>query len=163
MNGHDPYHSVVTALSGIVVLLLAGCFLTFPVSAHPPSAMVLSYDELSKDLQVTITHPVPDPQNHYINKVIVTINGNVVNDSRYTSQPGPDTFTYTYPVETVTGDEIRVTASCSLAGSLARTLYNTGPVATAPAPSPAGQPTQKAAAGFVPLLGAAAALLIRKK
>jgi hypothetical protein len=125
--------------------------------------MSLSYNELSKELLVSITHAVPNMGEHYIKEVTVTINGKVVNDSRYTSQPAPDTFTYTYPVEPVTGDEIKVTALCSLAGSTSRTLYNTGPIASAPSSSPKSQPTQKAAAGLIPLLGLAAALLIGKK
>jgi hypothetical protein len=143
-------------------VILAAGLLILPASAHPPSDISLSYDELAKVLRVTITHTVPNPQEHYISKVTVTINGNVVSDSRYASQPSPDTFTYTYPLETVTGDEIVVTASCVLTGSLSRTLDNTGPVAAIPSPSKQ-QTTQKAAAGLVPVLGASAVLLIRKK
>ena len=83
--------------------LLAGFLLVPSASANPPSDMSISYNEISKDLRVTITHPVPNPQEHYIKEVIVTINGKVVTDSRYTSQPARDTFTYTYPIETVPG------------------------------------------------------------
>jgi hypothetical protein len=155
------YHRVTVFLcTGMVIL--AGGLLVPPVSAHPPSDMSVIYHELSKDLQVTITHTVPNPAEHYIKEVTVTINGRVVNDSLYKSQPAPDTFTYTYPVETVPGDEIRVTASCVLTGSLTRTLYNTGPIATTPLSSPVSQSMQKAAAGLVPLLGAAAVCLMRK-
>jgi hypothetical protein len=166
---HDtPYppgnsHSRHAAVFAIAVLVFTTCFLAMPAAAHPPSDMSLSYNELSKELRVTITHTVPNPGEHYVKEVTVSINGKVVNDSRYTSQPAPDTFTYTYPVETGTTDEIKVTATCSLAGSLSRILYNTGPVAPAPSSSPGSQPPQKAAAGLAPLLGAAAVLLIRKK
>ena len=130
----------------------------------PPSIRYVdSLNELSKDLQVTITHPVPNAQIHYIKEVVVTINGKVVNDSRYTSQPGRDTFTYLYPIVTVTGDEIGVTASCILTGSLSRAMDNTGPLATMPSAEPLVPPTQKAAVGCVPLFGAAGVLLIRRK
>jgi hypothetical protein len=151
-----------TFIRMLTVILAAG-LLILPVSAHPPSDISLTYDELAQVLRVTITHTVPSPQEHYISRVTVTINGNVVSDSRYTSQPSPDTFTYTYPLETVTGDEIVVTASCVLAGSLSRTLYNTGPVAATPSPFPGQPTTQKAAAGLVPVLGASAVFLLRKK
>ena len=121
------YHSRLTAVLRIVAAVLVVCLLIPPVSAHSPSGMSVTYQELSKELLVSITHAVPNPGEHYINEVTVSINGKVVNNSRYTSQPAPDTFTYTYPVETVTGDEIKVTATCSLAGSIARTLYTYRP------------------------------------
>ena len=155
------YHARLAAVLRIIAAVLVVCILIPPVSAHSPSGMSVTYHELSKELLVSITHDVPNPGEHYINEVTVSINGKVVNDSRYTSQPAPDTFTYIYPVETVTGDEIRVTATCSLAGSITRTLYNTGPIASAS--SSDSQPTQKAAAGLLPALGVAAALLIGKK
>jgi len=162
MNSHAPYHSLVTAFL-CIVLVIAGGLLMVPVSAHPPSGMSVTYQELSKELLVSITHAVPNPGEHYINEVTISVNGKVVNTSRYTSQPAPDTFSYTYPVEAVTGDEIKVTATCSRAGSMTRTLHNTGPIASASSASPDSQPTQKAAVGLLPVLGVAAALLIGKK
>jgi hypothetical protein len=144
-------------------MMLAGCLLIFPVSAHPPSDMRISYYELTKDLKVTIIHPVPNPQGHYIQDVMVKINGKVVNDSRYTSQPAPDTFTYTYPIVTVPGDEIEVTASCVLTGSLSKTMYNTGLLPTTPSGMPADRSNQQAMEGLVPIFGAAAVFLIRKR
>jgi len=157
------YHSRLTAVLHIVVAVLIVCLLIPLVSAHPPSGMSVTYQELSKELLVSITHDVPNPGEHYIHEVTVSINGKVVNNYRYTSQPAPNTFTYTYPVETVMGDEIKVTATCSLAGSIARTVYTTGPIASASSASPDSQPTQKAASGLLPVLGVAAALLIGKK
>jgi len=156
-------HSRLTTVLHIVTGVLVVCLLILPVSAHSPSGMSVTYHESSKELLVSITHAVPNPGEHYIHEVTVSINGKVVNESRYTSQPAPDTFTYTYPVETVTGDEIKVTATCSLAGSLSRTLYNSGPITSTSSSSPDSQPTQKAAAGLLAVLGIAAALLIRKK
>ena len=155
-------HSRLTAVLRIVAAALVVCILIPPVSAHSPSGMSVTYQEISKELLVSITHDVPNPGVHYIHEVTISINGKVVNNSRYTSQPAPDTFTYSYPIDTVTGDEIKVTATCSLAGSLSRTLYNTGPIASSSSPSPDSQPTQKAAAGIIPLLGVGAALLIGK-
>jgi hypothetical protein len=159
----DPFWSMAAGCFCILVAVLAGSLIFSPVSANPPTEMSLSYNEQSGDLSVVITHPVPNPRAHYIKDVIVSINGKIVNDSRYTSQPAPDIFTYAYPLVTVPGDEIEVTASCVLSGSLSRQLYTTGPVGATSSSTPKSQPTQKAAEGFVPLLGAAAAFLIRKK
>jgi hypothetical protein len=124
--------------------------------------MAVSYNELSRTLAVTITHQVSDPQTHYIREVLVTINGKTVNDTFYTSQPGPGTLTYMYPIDTKTGDEIAVTATCSLSGSLTRTLYNTGPVATSPQGTGGAPAPTRASAGLLPLLGLAIYLGYRK-
>lgn len=157
------YRSPLTTIFWILTAIPAEGLSIPPVSAHPPSDMTLTYNELSGDLQVTITHRVPNLQEHYIKEVTVTINGKIVNDSFYTSQPAPDTFTYTYPIDTKPGDEIAVTASCVLTGSLTRQLYNTGPIATTPLFPAASPPATKAAAGVLPLLGAAIIVLYRKK
>lgn len=146
----------------LVVILAGGLAIPF-VSAHPPSDMTLAYNERSGDLQVTITHTVPNPQEHYIKEVTVAVNGKIVNDSFYTGQPAAGTFTYTYPLDTEPGDEIAVTATCVLAGSLTRQLYNTGTIATTPLQPAAGPPATKAGAGALPLLGAAVIVLCRKK
>jgi hypothetical protein len=146
----------------VLALLAVVCFLILPVMAHPPSDMSVSYNEISHTLAVTITHQVPNPQTHYIREVLVTINGKTVNDTFYTSQPAPDTLTYMYPIDTKTGDEIVVTASCVLSGSLTRTLYNTGPIATTPFGATADPATTKASASLLPLLDLAMYIGYRK-
>jgi sulfur carrier protein ThiS len=143
----------------ILLLVAGGYIIMTPVAAHPPSDMTVTYHELLKDLSVSITHTVPNPGEHYIKEVTVAINGKVVNDSRYTSQPAPDTFTYTYPIDTVSGDEISVTATCSLTGSISRTLHNTGPIATTPPPGE-GLPATKASAGLFSLIGVGIAMFL---
>jgi hypothetical protein len=115
--------------------------------------MSISYNELSEVLNVTITHQVPDPQAHYVQEVRVTINGRTFHDVQYTNQPAADTFTYTYPILAMPGDTIEVTASCSIAGSISRTMYMPGPTATATGATGTLPPTQKAAPGIIPVLG----------
>jgi len=162
MHGATSTHRRTVSLNLILDFLVIAAFVglvVHPAAAHAPSDMSLSYNELSKELVVTITHQVPNPQAHYVREVRVTINGTVVNDSQYTSQPASDTFTYTYPVLPTPGDTIEVTASCSIAGSISRQMYMPGPTAT-----PSGQPgtpplTQKAALGIIPMLGALLVIL----
>jgi hypothetical protein len=156
-------NKVDRTLAFILLVIAGGCFIVTPAAAHPPSDMSVSYNEISRLLIVTITHQVPDPQTHYIREVLVTINGKTVNDSFYTSQPAPDTFTYTYPIDTKTTDEIAVTASCVLTGSLTRTLYNTGPIASIPQGTGDAPATTKASAGLLPLLGLAIYISFRKQ
>lgn len=140
---------VIAALTGIVVI---------PAAAHAPSDMSISYNERSGELNVTITHQVPDPGVHYVREVLVTINGNVVHDRQYTSQPAPGAFTYTYPLLPRPGELIEVTASCNIAGSISRQMFMPGPTATTGHPG-TPPPTQKAGLGIIPVLGAALGFL----
>lgn len=157
MHGSTTTHprnvSLNHILAFLVISVCAGV-VVFPAAAHAPSDMSISSNELSKMLNVTITHQVPNPQAHYVKEVRVTLNGNVVSDSPYTSQPAPDTFTYTYPLLPAPGDTIEVTASCNIAGSISRTMYIPGPTATAPGQTSTPPPTQKAASGMIPVVGA---------
>jgi hypothetical protein len=86
----------------------------------------------------------------------VSLNGQIVNDSHYTSQPTKDTFTYTYPITAKPGDVLAANATCSLFGSGTGTL-------TVASDTPVTVPTtQKASLGIVPLLGLGIFLLAKR-
>ncbi|MFX1281648.1 MAG: hypothetical protein ACFFA3_20020, partial [Promethearchaeota archaeon] len=71
----------------------------------------------------TITHNVVDNTSHYIKTVVVKVNGSTVLTQPYTSQPTKGTFTYIYANVTANeGATIQVTATCSITGSITRTL-----------------------------------------
>jgi hypothetical protein len=89
--------------------------------ANPPDNMVLGYDISTSILEITITHPTLDQNSHYIYKIDVKVNGDLVLSEQYTSQPTSSTFTYEYTIVANTDDEISVTAFCSLYGSLTKT------------------------------------------
>ena len=159
------------------VLLAAIALTVFPAAAHSPSDIQLSYNDAAKELTVVITHPVPDPQSHFIKNVKVKVNDAVSVDRDYTSQPTQDSFTYTYSVPLNPGDTIRVTATCSQGPSLTKTMdiaspsaaaatgYTVEPIAPIAAESPATVPvtTQKSALGLLPIIAAAAFVLAKKK
>jgi len=107
------------------ILLVIGTFLVISntVCANAPSGMTVSYNLETQDIRVTITHPISDPTTHYIYKVELKKNGLIYNTSTYTSQPDPNSFTYTYQVNATIGDTIDVTASCIQGGS--KTLQHT--------------------------------------
>jgi hypothetical protein len=137
-----------------MAIAVLSLFLVAPVAANPPSDMTLAYNGLSKELVVTITHPVADPATHYIKTIQVSINGHRINETLYTSQPTTTTFSYKYPLTAQPCDEISVTASCILGGDLTKQM--TVGAATAAAP------TQKAAAGPIPVLGLAILPLLKR-
>jgi hypothetical protein len=165
----------------LLTLMLAAtlCLLIMPVTAHAPTNITIAYNPDMHKLSVTITHPVDDPKTHYIRGVQVKINGNVISDPPYKSQPSKNTFTYTYDVMANPGDTVWVIATCVNGQSLEE-HYDiqkpVQPVTTIPALPPettASPPatttalpttgTTYAAPGFLSLSGAAAAVLLMRK
>jgi hypothetical protein len=106
----------IAPVVGILVLLL----LVIPASAHPPSDMVLRYQ--NGDLAATITHNVANTSTHYVYRVTILVNGAPADTVLYTSQPSENVFTYHYPVNAALGDTMTATADCNIAGSFTRTL-----------------------------------------
>jgi hypothetical protein len=110
-KGYRPVTTVILS----IILLIAGFPLT--AAAHAPQDVVLSYDQAKKTVEVRITHGVKDPASHYIKKVEIKQNGKESGVTDYKSQPGPETFSYTYPLDAAPGDVIEVKASCNIFGS----------------------------------------------
>jgi hypothetical protein len=104
-------------------LLLAFTCIT-PLSAHPASDMKLQYNTLTHQLNVTITHPVEDPGTHYIRQVVIKQDTETRTFS-YSSQPSRESMTYQYALPPDTPGPVEVTASCSIGGNIARTLFIT--------------------------------------
>ncbi len=85
--------------------------------AHAPKTVQLAYDTAAQSLRVTLSHPSPSPGFHYINRVVVKKNGQVVETAEYTSQPNTPDFTYVYKISAAPGDTLEVKATCNLWGS----------------------------------------------
>jgi hypothetical protein len=157
----------------ILILAAAVCFLAVPVLAHSPADMTISYDPNTAKIYVTVNHPVDDPATHYLSRVKVKLNGNVISDPDYKSQPTKDTFTLTYDVTANAGDEVWVTATCVRGGVLEKTYKVPQPVrlvtsAQVPStyqtpPKETALPTARSPAGLLSLIGAVAAVLMLKR
>lgn len=146
------------AVALFIVILLA----VVPAAAHPPSAVSVSYNQLTAELTVSISHPVENQPGHFIKGVTVTVNGNAVNDSMYTGQPGTDPFTYTFSPELREGDMVRATAVCSLFGSGSGSLTIPGKTATTPSHPDSPAATRAAGPVSVFFAGLAMAVLFMK-
>jgi hypothetical protein len=122
MNNNKIFFSkklVILTISFIFLLLLTS---SFTVCSHSPSSMMLTYSKITKQLTVDITHQVSDPNNHYVENIVVKINGETNFSKDYTSQAA-SSFTYTYEeVEVAEGDIIEVTATCNIGGSITKEL-----------------------------------------
>ena len=109
-------------LIGAIFFVLSILILSFIAVAHSASNMSLSYNSTINELQVDITHQVSNPNTHYVNNIIIKINGETNLSSDYSSQPGSG-FSYTYTgIKLSEGDVIEVTATCNQGGSISKQL-----------------------------------------
>lgn len=171
-------NNLYPGIFAILVLTVTLCFFVLPVTAHAPSDISIAYNPDMHKLSVTITHPVDDPKIHYISRVHVKLNGNVISDPDYKSQPGRNSFTYTYDVAANPGDTVWVVATCVNGQSLeehydiAKPVTPTATLRTLPQntetlpPETTVPPTAKtthAAAGLLSLFGAAGIVFLIRK
>ena len=105
----------------IVFVTIAG----INVRAHPPDDMALAYNSSTNVLTVTITHGVSRNDTHYVDSVVIKVNGSIDQTHLYTSQPDLNIFIYEYTVITNNGSIIQVTATCIQGGSITKTLGGT--------------------------------------
>ena len=105
----------------ILIMLLVGCMMmSMQASATSPRYMKLQYQK--NILSVTLLHFSPITNIHYVYKVDVEKNGQLADSQTYQSQPRFFFFTYTYNVSATSGDQLTVTAYCSLFGKLTRSM-----------------------------------------
>lgn len=107
----------------LVVLLVVGlATMGMQAAATSPRYMKLVYQPQTQTLSVTVLHFSPAVKIHYVYKIDVLKNGNPDSTHLYTSQPKFFFYTYTYNVTATTGDQLTVTAYCSLFGKLTRSI-----------------------------------------
>jgi hypothetical protein len=110
-------------------LMLAAVVFTafYPAAAgaHAPGSVALGYDLSSQTLQATITH-TRFSDSHYIDKVEVKKNGNLVSLQAYKSQP-TEAVVYSYKVTAVAGDVLEVKAYCNKFGSRTQKITVSAP------------------------------------
>jgi hypothetical protein len=144
-------------VKALVLALVSLAVLSGGALAHPPADVVMTYDQNSGDLIVTVTHQVDDPTTHYVNRVTVKQGDTVLIDKSYTSQPDRSSFSYRYNLPQLKGSssEIRVDVQCSQFGSRSGTLTpsaNPAPGTAASASTAAPAPTKSPVGVFVALV-----------
>ena len=90
--------------------------------AHAPSDIDVNFNAGTRVLSLTITHQVADSTTHYVKEVKIRQGNNTFSESEYSSQPSPDTFTYTYPIPSDVTGIIEVKAECSIGGEKTKAL-----------------------------------------
>jgi hypothetical protein len=89
------------------------------VFAHPPREVRLDLRP-GGELVVYAAHTVDDPQKHYIYRIVVYANNNILLTREYKSQNGTDGLTDTFAIgEQPTGTNLKAEAFCVIMGSAA--------------------------------------------
>ena len=110
----------IKVLVSVLCLLFLICTLAY---AHPPQDITITYDAATKTVKAVITHQVSNPQNHYIKKVDVGLNGKEVIEHSISRQDNNSTQIVTYLIpDAKAGDIISIEAYCSISGKLTKEI-----------------------------------------
>ncbi|KYK23922.1 hypothetical protein AYK25_00710 [Thermoplasmatales archaeon SM1-50] len=104
----------------VIMLLIGTLMVSIQAAAHNPRFMKLDYEP--ETLQVLILHFSLAPKIHYVYKVDIEKNGELYTSESYNSQQRFIFFRYSYNVTATSGDQLTVTAYCSLFGKLTKSL-----------------------------------------
>ncbi|MBP7101881.1 MAG: hypothetical protein KBA86_01400 [Bacteroidales bacterium] len=101
--------------------LLTLFFLAFiPVClmAHAPKKVVVSYDAATSTVKVIVTHPVSNVNTHFVQSIVITVDGKEVKTFNETKQENATTETVEVVLSGVKpGMTIEAVAKCNLMGS----------------------------------------------
>lgn len=122
MNCGDSYKLTRKLAFISLSLVLTFILVSSGVTAHPPSDIELDYNGADGVLNVQVNHRVGNPSNHYVEKITVYKNGNVILEKAYQKQDSSSGGNYSYRVKAQNGDSIRVEAKCNQFGNVSGTL-----------------------------------------
>ena len=110
----------VKYLALFIMVVISTTIIATQASAHSPGYMKLKYSP--DELKVIILHFTFAPKIHYIYKVDIEKNGQLVNSELYQSQQRLIFVIYKYNLTASSGDQITVTAYCNLFGKITRSI-----------------------------------------
>lgn len=104
-------------MKNIVFVLLVVLILPATMQAHPPKSVDAEFDCETKVLAVNISHFVDSPSKHYIDKIVVELNGDEIITQKLKAQRTKQEQEAQYMItDAAVGDTITVTAYCSISG-----------------------------------------------
>jgi len=106
----------------IITFFLVVLFLMFSVQAfsHPASKVTLLVEE--KVLSITVNHNVGNPENHYINEILVFLNDKeIIRQIFFMQTDNMQKVSYIIP-SLKPGDEVTVKTNCIRGGKRSRTI-----------------------------------------
>jgi len=106
------------------IIIFVFCFiLTAQISqAHPPSQIDLSYNKMTRNLEVVIGHSVNNPEKHFVKKVVVKKNNKDLMEETFQGQDNSRNQTIIIPVSAEKGDIITAQAYCNISGKMSESI-----------------------------------------
>ncbi len=99
-------------------LLLGFLCVSGSASATPPSGIHTKYYPERGELEVIVQHPVTKRNQHYINEIVLTKNGTVIEKRTFDFQTSHrNQTTPPFKIQAVPGDDVQVLATCNISGS----------------------------------------------
>jgi hypothetical protein len=99
-----------------ILLTIALVLFAFIVKADPPKKINLTVK--NNKLTAEIVHPVKNPGDHYIDQVVITVNGKEFKTLKYTKQSSEKGETVVIDIPSAkAGDVIEVKARCNEFGN----------------------------------------------
>jgi hypothetical protein len=100
------------------VVLLTFLMVSLIAAAHTPKSVDLKYDAATGILKADVIHPVKDVKDHYIESVVITVNGNEVKTVEFDAQASKEKEAVEIEIGQLSaGDKIEVKATCSKIGT----------------------------------------------
>jgi len=104
----------------VLVLVIFVLIVSIHVSSHPASKVTLSLDGIV--LNVSVSHSVGNPEDHYINEILVFLNDKeIIKQIFFIQTDNLQKVSYTIP-SLKTGDKIIVKTNCSKGGKRSGTI-----------------------------------------
>lgn len=106
-----------------LILSLIILFLVFSsVFAHAPKSVDITVNLSEKNIAVDISHPVSNPNSHYVKRVEVTLNEKKIIEQTFSLQEGNSQGVIYHIPSLKMSDTVTVEAFCSIAGSQKKTI-----------------------------------------
>ncbi len=109
----------------IPVFLITCFFVAFcsVAYAHPPSDIIITFNPKTKILNAVIMHNVSNPENHFIKKVNIALNGQEMIEQKISRQDNNVSQTVSYLIpDAKIGNILLVEAYCSISGKLKKEI-----------------------------------------
>jgi desulfoferrodoxin (superoxide reductase-like protein) len=101
----------------VFIVLLAYLFVCSVSYATPPARIDAKFDSEKKKLEAIVQHPVNDNNTHYVNRIVVRLNGKQIIEQKFTRQDVRRNQTVQYLISDARGmDTLTIEAYCNMSG-----------------------------------------------
>jgi hypothetical protein len=107
--------SMLRSILILLILLILGA--QTQAWGHPPGEVQVEFDVKEHVLRVRAQHIVKDPSKHYVDRIVVGLNGEKVIEQKFRSQNDSAIQLVEYDIiDAKTGDEFEVMVRCNISG-----------------------------------------------